>query len=115
MIKFLADENFNGKILKALLKQFPNLDIVRVQDTELYQQDDPTVLEWSAQHQRILLTHDVKTMVGFANERIINNLPTAVIIVPESLSLAIAIADLNLIISASNPQEWQNLVTFLPL
>ncbi|HWQ14971.1 MAG TPA: DUF5615 family PIN-like protein [Roseiflexaceae bacterium] len=30
---------------------------------------DPTVLEWAASEDRVLLTHDRATLVGFAYER----------------------------------------------
>jgi hypothetical protein len=30
MPRFLADENFNGRILRALLRLIPDLDVVRV-------------------------------------------------------------------------------------
>ncbi len=36
-MRFAADENFKGIIIKALLRRFPDLDIVRVQDPALYQ------------------------------------------------------------------------------
>ena len=69
-LRFLADENFNGKILRGVRRERPDADIVRVQDTPIYQAPDPTVLEWAAQEGRILLTHDIETMVGYANERL---------------------------------------------
>jgi len=34
MLKFAADENFNNDILRGLLRKIPELDIVRIQDTE---------------------------------------------------------------------------------
>ena len=68
MLRFLADENFDNKILHALLDE--KVDIVRVQDLEIYQADDPTVLEWAAEHGRVLLTRDAKTMTAYARERV---------------------------------------------
>ena len=62
MLRFAADENLNNDILRGLLRRVPNLDIVRVQDAGLAGADDPTVLEWAAQEQRVLLTHDVATI-----------------------------------------------------
>ena len=56
-MKFLADENFDNNIIRGLLRRQPNIDIIRVQDVGLSGRDDPTVLEWAAQEQRILLTH----------------------------------------------------------
>jgi predicted nuclease of predicted toxin-antitoxin system len=67
MLKLATDENFNGNILRGLLRQNPHIDVIRVQDTDLYQADDPAVLEWVAKEGRVLLTHDVRTMPGYAN------------------------------------------------
>lgn len=43
---------------------------MRVQDTIIYQVDDRKVLEWAAQQNRILLSHDVETMTLYAKQRI---------------------------------------------
>ena len=40
MLRLLADENFNGDIVRALLLRQPELDIVRVQDVGLAGLDD---------------------------------------------------------------------------
>jgi predicted nuclease of predicted toxin-antitoxin system len=66
MLKLLADENFDNTILRGLLRRQPDIDIIRVQDTELYGANDPTVLAWAAQENRILLTHDVATITRYA-------------------------------------------------
>lgn len=44
MLKLAADENFDGRILRGLLRALPDLDVVRVQDTELASAPDPEVL-----------------------------------------------------------------------
>jgi hypothetical protein len=44
MLRLLADENFNGDIVRALLLRQPNLDIVRVQDVGLAGVGDPDIL-----------------------------------------------------------------------
>ncbi|MDB9313574.1 DUF5615 family PIN-like protein [Spirulina sp. CS-785/01] len=74
MIKLFADENLDNTIIRGLLRQYPNVDIVRVQDIGLSGEDDPTILAWAAQEERVLLTHDVATITGFAYERLTNNL-----------------------------------------
>ncbi len=75
-MRFLADENFKGPIFDQLIKTLPDLDILRVQDLEeIYRASDDVVLEWAAQHHRIVITHDVNTLVGDAYQRIRNGLP----------------------------------------
>lgn len=44
-VRLLADENFNGAIVRGPLRRNPEVDVVRVQDVGLTGSDDPTVLE----------------------------------------------------------------------
>ena len=52
MLRLLADENFNGDIVRALLLREPDLNIVRVQDVGLAGVDDPDILAWAATNDR---------------------------------------------------------------
>jgi hypothetical protein len=116
MIRFLADENFDGRILRGLLLQNSKIDAVRVQDVGLIESDDPAILAWAAQEGRILLTHDVRTVTSFAYERLQQGLAMAgVIEVPRTLALGAAIADLLLIAGASEAIDFDGQVRYLPL
>ena len=55
MLRLLADENFNGDIVRALLLRQPDLNIVRVQDVGLAGAVDPDILAWAATNDRIAL------------------------------------------------------------
>jgi hypothetical protein len=115
-MRLLADENFHSDILRGLLRAKPTLDFVRVQDTELYQADDSIVLEWAARENRILLTHDVHTMIGYAYDRVEDGLPMpGVIEVSNDISLGQAINELLLVIDASEPSELKDRVIYIPL
>jgi len=116
MIKFAADENFNNDILRGLLRKMPELDIVRVQDSELSGASDPEVLEWAAQENRILLTHDVQTITKYAYERVRKGLPmTGVFEVSRAVPINRAIEDLLLIAECSFESEWEGQIRYLPL
>ena len=52
MLRLAADENFDSRIVRGLLRVLPELDLVRVQDTELAAAPDPDVLAWAAQIHR---------------------------------------------------------------
>ncbi len=69
-MKLLADENFRGAIVRALLRRRPDLDLVRVPDVGFCAADDPTILDWVATEGRLVLTHDAATLIGFAYERV---------------------------------------------
>jgi hypothetical protein len=75
LLRLAADENFNNDIIRGLLRRKPDLDIVRVQDVGLSGSNDASVLEWAAQENRVLLTHDVTTLTSFAYDRVRAGLP----------------------------------------
>jgi hypothetical protein len=116
MMRFATDENFNGKILSKLRKRMPGIDIIRVQDTNMYRSPDPDVLAWAAQDGRILLTHDVQTMPGFVYERVrAGNFVAGVIVVHRSTPISLAIDELEVMIGASSPADFENQVKFIPI
>ena len=115
-MKFAADENFDNRILRGLLRHQPDLDIVRVQDSVVAGADDLVVLAWAADEKRILLTHDQKTVPMYAYERIGSGKSvTGVIVSSTSVSINTVIEDLLLIIACSTTSEWLNQVQRLPL
>jgi hypothetical protein len=54
VIRFAADENLNDFIVRGLLRRRPDLDIVRIRDTELREAGDPAVLEWAVAEGRVV-------------------------------------------------------------
>jgi hypothetical protein len=116
MLRFLADENLNNRILRGLARRRPDLDLVRVQDVGLLGEDDPTILAWAAEQGRILLTHDVSTMTRFVNQRLRAGEPVhGVFEVPYSLPVGQAIDEILLADECSDTAEWEGLVLYLPL
>ncbi|RMI04831.1 MAG: hypothetical protein D6681_09065 [Calditrichaeota bacterium] len=116
MIRFAADENFNNDILRGMLRRKPDLDIVRVQDVGLSGADDETILEWAAQENRVLLTHDVSTITRYAYERVRAKKPMpGVFEVNRNVPIGTAIEDLLLIAECSFEGEWEGQVRYLPL
>ena len=115
-MRFLADENFHGAILRGLLRAYPKLDVVRVQDTEVYQAEDPKVLAWAADQNRILLSHDVSTLSPSAYARVSEGLSMpGVILIPDDVPIGQAINDLSIVIDVGYSDDFENKVIHLPL
>ena len=116
MIAFLADENFHGPIIEGVLRVLPTFDVIRAQDTVIYGADDPTLLEFATQSNRLLLSHDASTLIGFASDRIRSGTSTCGIIeVHRKASIQVVIEDLVMIAECLAPGEWDNLLKYLPL
>jgi hypothetical protein len=116
MLRFLADENFHGDIVRGLKLQRSDLDLVRVQDVGLSGCDDPQVLAWAAAHTRIVLTHDRATMPGFAFQRVQAAEPMAgLFVVNDRLAVGEAIRAVLQAEDGSEPADWSGRVMYLPL
>jgi hypothetical protein len=114
-VRLLTDENFNGAILRGLVRRLPELDIIRVQDVGLMNTDDPDILEWAANEGRILLTHDVATITMYAYNRVNQGLPmTGVVEVISKAPIGKILDDLELFICCSEPEECEGRVLFIP-
>lgn len=116
MLRLLADENFNGDIVRALLLRQPDLDIVRVQDASLAGVGDPEILAWAAANDRIILTHDRATLPDCAYERLAagEKMP-GVFVLNDRFPIGEATREILVIIAVSEQPEWSDRVLYLPL
>ncbi len=115
-MKFLADENFDNTIIRGVLRRKPDVDVVSVRDVGLAGKDDPTVLEWAAQENRVLLTHDVATITRYAYERMAaGKSMTGVIEVTFDAPIGRVIEDLLFILDCSLEGELEGQIYYLPL
>jgi len=115
-VRWLADENFNNDILRALFRRNPGIDVVRAQDVGLMGIDDEGILAWAAEQQRVLLTHDVSTITAHAYHRVTRDEPMpGVFEVSRDVSMRVAIDDILLLTECSRPGEWEGQVRYLPL
>jgi Domain of unknown function (DUF5615) len=99
-----------------LIRRQANLDVVRIQDAGLLGADDPTVLAWTAEEARILLTHDRATMPDFAYDRVRAGMRMpGVFVASDRLPIGQAIDEILLIANGTEPIEWEGVVLYLPL
>ena len=116
MLRFAADENFNGDIVRGLVRRNPKLDIVRIQDVGLSGADDTSVLQWAADQGRVIVTHDISTLAKHAFDRIAAGQPMPGVFEVRSVtSIGQIIDDLILLAECSVEGEREGQVRFLPL
>jgi hypothetical protein len=116
MLRLLSDENFNGDIVRGLLRRHPQLDLIRVQDVGLRQTPDPEILEWAAGQGRMLLSHDISTVPPAAYQRVADGKPMpGVFIVPERMPIGQAIDEILFLSLDIEPDAWKDPVLYLPL
>lgn len=114
MLRLLADENLDGRVWRGLLARMPDLDLVRVQDVGLYGADDPAVLAYAAREDRVLLSHDVRTMTVFAGERLATGQSMAgLVVVPQVERPGRVIEALQELIETSDPTDLRGQIVYL--
>jgi hypothetical protein len=116
MLRLLADENFNRDIVRGLLLRQPELDLVRVQDVGLAGLNDPQILAWANQNNRIILTHDRATMPHEAYQRLATGEDLrGMFILSDRFPVGQAIEEILLINDCTDQVEWIGHVIYLPL
>jgi len=114
-IRFQADADLNQIIIKATLRLDPSIDFQTAQAAGLAGLDDPDVLKLAAQQDRILVSHDRRTMPTHFGQFILSENSSGVLIVSQKLPISQVVEDLLLIWLASEPEEWVNRLRSLPL
>lgn len=116
MIRLLTDENLNQRILRALRLRLPEMDCVVVQHAGMAGFSDEWLLELAAIEDRVIVTHDVNTMIGHAVARLTQGkqMP-GLIVVPATLKIGRAIKELEVIIACATEPDLKGQIVFLPL
>lgn len=116
MLRLAADENLDHRVVRGLRRRRPDLDILRVQEVGLRTADDPTVLEWAAQENRVLLTHDLATIDRYAYQRVLAGLPMpGVFKIRRSIPISEVIESVLYLAQCSKVGEWEGQVRYIPL
>ena len=115
MIRLLADENVRRAVVEGLRLRVPEVDIVRAQEVNLAGAPDEDILDWSTGNDRVVLTHDVSTLVGAALKRVAAGVfMPGVIAVSWSLGIGQTIEDLVLVAQVGREDDFQDQVRYLP-
>lgn len=70
MLRLLIDQDLDHVILRGLLFRVPTLDVITAHQVGLSNTSDPDLLAWAAEQERIVVTHDRRTMPYHATSRI---------------------------------------------
>ena len=115
MLRFQANADLNQIIVRAVCRREPSIDFQTAQVAGLSGTADPEVLARAAEEGRVLVTHDFQTMPEHFAEFIMTQQSAGVLLIPQHLPIASAVADLLLIWATMEADEWINLIWYLPL
>lgn len=106
----------NHRILRGLWRSVPHLDYSLATAAGMNGVADPVLLDFAAKENRVLVSHDLRTIPKHAYERVRAGLPLpGVIVVPDELPVGNVIADLTLIVERATRAEMESVVLYLPL
>jgi predicted nuclease of predicted toxin-antitoxin system len=113
--RFLADADFNQKIILGLLRREPTIDFQTASQGDVIGRPDSEVLAIAARENRILISHDHGTMPAHFTRLIETQSSPGLIVVSQETEIGTAIEDLLLIWAASTLEEWRDKIGFVPL
>jgi len=114
-IRFQADADLDEDVVTGLIRREPGVDFRTATEAGLEGLDDQKVLHHAADAGRILVSHDRRTMPHHFAEYIVKNTSSGVLIVSQKTATIVAIDELLLIWTASEPEEWVNRIAVIPL
>lgn len=113
-IRFQADADFRRPIITGVKRREPAIGFKTAQEAGLAGLDDLTVLGIAADEGRLLLSHDVNTMPEHFARFIEIRTSAGVILISQQMSYHEAIEGLLHVWLATEAEDWQNVLSFLP-
>ena len=114
-IRFLADADLDYAIVQGIRRREPAIDFKSANDARLEGLPDDGVLEVAAVEQRILVSHDKRTMpVHFAARIKSGRRSPGVLLALPRASVGDIVESLLIIWSSSREEEWTDQIHHLP-
>jgi hypothetical protein len=114
-IRFQADNDLKFAIVKAVRKREPAIDFASALESGLDGVSDPELLKWAARDNRILVSHDRRTMLNhFRNHLAAGKHSPGLIIVAQGTPIGSILEGIILFWAATDPQEWRDQAYHLP-
>ena len=114
-VRFQADADLDGRILRGLRRAAPEIDIRTAADADLAGLQDPEVLQIAADSGRILVSQDRRTIPAHFARFTAGHGSPDVILLREAVPISTAIEELVLIWTASEAEEWNGRLVWIPL
>jgi hypothetical protein len=114
-VRFQADADLDGRILRGLRRTAPGIDIRTASDSALEGLPDPEVPRIAADAGGILVSQDRRTMPAHFARFSVGVQSPGLILLREAIPIATAIEELALIWSASEAEEWKGRLVWIPL
>ena len=115
-IRYLADSDLREHIVRAVKRREPTIDFQTAHAAGLQGMDDLAVLRRAASEDRIVVSHDKRTMPrAFAALRLEGVAsPGLFLVIPQDAEIQRVVDSRVLAWAASDPADWTDRITKLP-
>lgn len=114
VVRFQADADLKQTIVTGVVRRQPKIDFQSANAAELEGKQDSEVLMIAAQNNRVLVSHDRKTMPTEFGKFIMSDSSSGVLILAQNLPISEAIDSLIIVWEASTAEEWVNQIMSIP-
>src|SRR5262245_32648094 len=113
--RFLADEDLRGSIVRATRRLSPTIEIATIVEQGGEAASDDEVLELAWQNRWLVVSHDVNTMKGTAENRLRERSGIhGLFLAPQRRAISSVAECLALVSEASTFEEWRDQIVYLP-
>jgi hypothetical protein len=114
-LRYLADQDLRFEIVLAVRRIEPAIEIHTAAEFGLSAASDDQVLEFAANNGYVVVSHDVNTMKGRAEQRVADRHPMrGLFLVPQDRLTRDVRDSLHVAWAASEAEEWHGKVSYLP-
>jgi hypothetical protein len=114
-LRFQADADLKYTIVKAVRQREPSIDFASAVESGLEGISDLEILERAAQEDRILVSHDRRTMLAHFRARLEAEKPSpGLFVASQGVPLPQVVSAIVLTWAASEPSDWRDQVHHLP-
>ena len=114
-IRFQADNDLKFGIVRAVRRSEPAIDFASAQETGLEGVGDPELLECAAGENRVLVSHDRRTMLDHFRSRLTAGKSSpGLLIVSQGSSIGLVAEAIVYIWSMSDPSDLRDQAHYLP-
>jgi predicted nuclease of predicted toxin-antitoxin system len=112
-LRFLADADFNLKIVYGTFRREPGVDFLTGHQVNLVGMPDSQVLALALAENRVVLTHDVHTMPAAFAKFLTTGSAPGILMVHQKMPIGDAVNAILRIWEESVAEEWRNRIVWL--
>jgi predicted nuclease of predicted toxin-antitoxin system len=114
-IRFQADNDLKFAIVKAVRRREPAIDFASAHEAGLEGVGDPEILERADRDNRVLVSHDRRTMLNHFRKHLVDEKPSlGLLVVSQGTPIGLVVEAIILLWTVTDPTELRDQAYHLP-